>query len=611
MSVAVDASPQLPAAADSRKSSTHLVRDWVDFGNLSVIREPDGRRVRAIGDACGEASGDDVAQHARRSGGLLLNLLRAMAWPLLLGAPPPSTAPAASGTSDRLFVAQDPLVAQLFTNDLSPHKDEDQIMLDIKRLFTVMSHMNIFNHINSLYTTILSPEDIEAMRKRLFYLMVRVLRKHPALNYYQGYHDVASVVLLVCNELQAEGAQDEQAFLLLERLTLSHLRDFMIADIGLSINHLKLIPLIAQAADRELFELVRLTSNSFQTTNGCYYDYKFYQALLSILTLYSHDVGNFSHLAVLWDFILSYRSVATSLYVYVAAMMHFKKDIFAKLNLHDAEVTAVDPDLVHTLLSPTNLLGGLTDDNLDEILTIAASLIERYPPEKLPDAESTFLVWFGEFNTDSVLMTTSSLGEAKLVDLEHLDTLLDTQEHQQQAEALHEIDLFQRALEQDSMATSINSLDDGYMSKNLLSSSLSSLTAASSGLGSSLARKSSALFKLIFSLDDDETEKPRKSSLNLYKIGVTVGFVGFVLHFLIKHADTRLPFRTFHQLLDSPMAALRSTNIRSYFVSGITNAVGDVFSYVRDSEVVNSGLDLTQVGLGTLRSSIYAIGTLH
>ena len=48
---------------------------------------------------------------------------------------------------------------------------------------------------------------------------MRVLLKHPELHYYQGYHDVAITFLLVVGE--------EMGYHIMERLSISHLREFM------------------------------------------------------------------------------------------------------------------------------------------------------------------------------------------------------------------------------------------------------------------------------------------------------------------------------------------------------------------------------------------------
>lgn len=57
------------------------------------------------------------------------------------------------------------------------------------------------------------------LQDQLTRLIVRVLLKHPELHYYQGYHDVAITFLLVVGE--------EMGYHIMERLSTSHLREFM------------------------------------------------------------------------------------------------------------------------------------------------------------------------------------------------------------------------------------------------------------------------------------------------------------------------------------------------------------------------------------------------
>ncbi|GEQ72565.1 hypothetical protein JCM33374_g6252 [Metschnikowia sp. JCM 33374] len=517
-------------------------------------------------------------------------------------------------TTDRQ--PEEPLLS---INDLPPHKDEAQVMLDIKRSFTVMSHYNGFNSGgHSSYTTILSSEDIEAMRKRLYCLIVRVLRKYPALNYYQGYHDVASIVLLVCNENTQHG--DETAFRILEALTLNHLRDFMIEDISLTINHLKLIPLIAETVDADLFELMKQTNNTYCATGGTYFDYKFLPGLSSILTLFSHDLTNINQLLLIWDFILGKGSVAVSAYVYVAVLAHFKPDIFTELGIDDDfSFENVDLDLAHSLLSPSSLLSDISDPVLSDILANTVHLLEFHSLDSECIPRNTFDVWFKQFNSDSVLMTTSKLSQSikakespsrpeppKLLNSKDLSLLIRKQESQQRKESAHEADLLQEAFDSiDSLSTSINStFDDGDGSGLTLVSSFMSLN-------HTLINSSSNLLKKIVSLDSDGARggnnPKREFSLSIYKLSLTIGFVGFLLHFLLKQSE----FGTL--LRGSPKSALQAFVKQACSFGEINtikfvNKVSNVFNEFREYTPIRDMAEITQVGLGSVKRSIYTLG---
>ncbi|RKP29433.1 hypothetical protein METBISCDRAFT_18657, partial [Metschnikowia bicuspidata] len=283
---------------------SQITRDWEELSLARLANEQaHDVKLQAIQEALDTNDVSSLTLLARNAEGLQNVPLRAKAWAMLIGS--------------NLSTSQDQTLLQtLDFNDLEPHKDEDQVSLDIQRLFTLLTRLNSFSHEgNFSYTTILTQEEIETMRKRLFCLIIKILRKYPCLNYYQGLHDVASVVLIVCSDLNDH---DEQAFALLESLALYHLRDFMNPHMGLSINHLKLVPLILENVDAAMFQLIRQTSTSYQTTYGGFYDYKFYPALLATLTMYSHDLMNFNHVMLIWDFIFSYGSISVSAYIYVS-----------------------------------------------------------------------------------------------------------------------------------------------------------------------------------------------------------------------------------------------------------------------------------------------------
>lgn len=503
-------------------------------------------------------------------------------------------------------------------NDLPPHKDEAQVMLDVKRLFTVISHYNSFNLVtHSSYTTIFSEEDIEAMRKRLFCLIIRILRKYPSLNYYQGFHDIAGVVLLVCNE--SSESSDEEAFRILEVLTLNHLRDFMIQDISLTINHLKLIPLIVEAADPEMFDLMKNINNTYCATGGTFYDYKFLPALLSILTLFSHDLVNTHHLMHIWDYILGHGSVVASAYLYAAFLMNSKAIIFKELGLtEDVTYEVIDLDLAHSLLSPKSILSDISELELLKTLEDTTNLIEMHPIDKQANSSNTFDVWFKRFNCNSVVMTSSKLSQIQLEKKyiptpDELETLLNLQEAEQQRESANDADILQQAFDQiDSLSTSINSSFDDESTKLSISSSLMSLKAVSSSLNHTLINSSSNLLRKLTSHEEGTGgghNPNRDFTLSIYKLSLTIGFVGVLLHFLLKQSEfgniLRLSPKGALHTVAKQVSTFGETNLIK-IMNGVSSAVNTAKEYgpIRDLT------DITQVGLKSLKRSIYTMGFL-
>lgn len=469
----------------------------------------------------------------------------------------------------------------LVLDDLKPHADESQVMLDVKRLFTLGSQFRMNG--KSSYTTILSVGEVNTMRRKLYFLIVHMLRKHPCLHYYQGYHDIASVVL------QIYGNEDE-SFKVLELLTLYHLRDYMLRDISLTINHLKLIPVVLENSDPLLFELIRDTSLSYLDSDGLYYDYKFTPALLLVLTLFSHDISNLNLIARVWDFILSHRSVAASAYFYAAAIIQKKDSIMAALGgLSDVELA-----LLHTLISPSNLFDDLTEADVESILISASSLILRFPLDSLPNSAATFKVWFEEYNQNSVLCTTSKLGSPSdmILHLESLSQIMQVQEEQLACETQHEAEMLSKALDaNDSALTSSEEFEKlSLFSSGNVSSSVTSLT-------------NSSIVKKLFSAGNDSPSHPHS---NVFKFTICVGFAGILMHFLLRqggwHLVSKFP-RFIHHSLDQSKIAYSD-------VALMTDLLGGVCSNMRD-KLARDSMDLAQIGLGTLKRNIHALANFN
>lgn len=576
--------------------------------------EPAHPKDEVILDAIDRKDALKLAELARQSDGLLNAHLRAKAWPILMDH-------CHSLTDNEGFLST------LEVNDSEPHKDEDQVLLDIKRLFTILSHFNSFSHeVNSSYTTILSQEDVEAMRKRLYCLIVKVLRKYPCLHYYQGFHDVASIALMVCNDLEDH---DDQAFAIVENLALYHLRDFMNPHMGLSINHLKLVPLILEQADPALFQLVRQTSSSYTATYGAFYDYKFFPALLALLTMYSHDVLSFNHVMRVWDFIFSYGAISVSAYIYASFILHSSAKICDELGVKDLEeLSSADADLVHKIMSPTFLFAGVSEADLNSVLDRTASLISQWPLVSLFDSSEMANLWFREFNTESVVVTSSkfesdesdSSSVPRIISPSDLPKIVDIQEEQQTKESLYESELFQRAIEQDSLATSVNSLDGNSpsaLSLSLLTNSLSNLTAVSSSINSRLSYTSSVILKkLSIQSEELKNNKPTRKETalsirtNIYKLSLTIGLIGFILHFLLKHSDVSQGYssKSFYSLVRKFGTIFSNESFwNNRLVAQASKSAGDFMSAIKDSEFSNWGRYLPEVGLGSVRKSVFAL----
>lgn len=649
-------------AAIENTDDIETTNDIETSHEISEISKPE------IDESTSSSLVDAFIEYLRSTEGLVNNDIRQKVWQLLLGIE--TDAP---GASEELSSSESSLsknlklnstsasffLDELNSNDLPPHKDEDQVKLDIQRSFTILNHIQSFHQFsNDSYTTIFSKADIDDLKKKLLNLIIRILRKHPLLNYYQGYHDIASIVLLVCHDQANSEVNEEMALKILEPLTILHLRDFMITDINLSINHLKLIPMLLEVIEPSLFELIKQSNNSYILSNGAHYDYNFFQGLSSILTFYSHEITNLQQILTIWDFIFSYDSVIVSVYLYVAALIFFKESIFSKLNIQlddYSEYENVDCDLIHTLVSPSKLFDGLTDQELIKILNKTKLLISSHPIQTLSNSATTFDTWFKKFNKNSVLMNSSdietnriqkyqkykylilnSLNSISPESIDSLNDIMGLQDEEMSKQTINDISIQNSILEQqEELANSLHN-STVYDSSNpeLISSSLS-LTSTGSTINTKIMNTSSVILKKLFMSDsfrmssspeplsEDSEKKLIKRNTdnqifhsNIYRISFTIGFIGCMIHFLLIRNNPSLHnyniFRYVNPSL-SPFRRLGTSIINNESVLTFTNEVtsigGEVFNevrtYVQDSELVSYGVNICQVGLGNLRSTIY------
>ncbi|KAM3535133.1 hypothetical protein MY4038_001547 [Beauveria bassiana] len=294
--------------------------------------EVDWQKQDAIRAACHDADVSALQRLAESEGGFLTDSLRQLAWPILLGLPAP-----------RIDAAQDePLPESEHHVDgnsdswkeLPRHRDEDQVQLDVNRSFVYYPHD-------------LSDCDLERRRSQLSALISHVLRVHPYLCYFQGYHDICQVLLLVLSPARAAPC--------VARLSVLRIRDFMLPNLGPTTAQLRLLPDILAAADPALRAHVATVE-------------PFY-ALAGTLTMYAHNIEAYRDIARLFDALLA-REPVFSLYLFAQIVID-RRD----------EILAIDePDLLQVVLARVPSAGM----DIDRLVARAAELFRRYPPETLP-----------------------------------------------------------------------------------------------------------------------------------------------------------------------------------------------------------------------------------
>ncbi|KAF2231031.1 hypothetical protein EV356DRAFT_507808 [Viridothelium virens] len=343
---------QAPVQDTEERQSISDEKGWpIPDGCLrdnSSMAESD--KATEIGIACNQQDLRALRNLAATRGGLLIDSLRQKAWPLLLGVDQESTtAPQSSWES------------------LPTHKDENQVKLDVDRAF--------------VYYPSESDAQLSTRRTSLQTLITVVLRRHPYLSYFQGYHDIVQVFLLVfgsspLNKPAKETKQPQisaECMACIERLSLLRIRDFLLPTLDGLNAHMSLLPSILEVADTELYVHIRQTHRSY--------------SLSGILTLYAHEIQDYDVIARLFDFLLATDAVM-SVYLFGAIILSRRDTVF--------EIESTDTDmLLHTLSKLPQPL------DLEALIAHALHLYSQYPPLKLPHG-----AW-RQISSNSVLKTCS------------------------------------------------------------------------------------------------------------------------------------------------------------------------------------------------------------
>ncbi|KAH9003558.1 rab-GTPase-TBC domain-containing protein [Lactarius hatsudake] len=196
-------------------------------------------------------------------------------------------------------------------NEPEPHRDERQIRLDTDRSFV-------------LYPVDDGPDDGRVVRQaELNNLIVQLFRRHPGLNYFQGFHDIATVLQLTL--------PPELALPSLEKLSLHRLRDSM----GHTLEPLTALMLILQ-------RLLRLADSPYAALLEDHAPLP-YAALPHLLTLLAHATPTLPLIQHIFDYLLV-RPPLAIVYL-VAAITLSRKDLVLKLG------EGGDEGMIHSVLT--------------------------------------------------------------------------------------------------------------------------------------------------------------------------------------------------------------------------------------------------------------------
>jgi hypothetical protein len=191
------------------------------------------------------------------------------------------------------------------------HRDEQQVALDINRSFIGLNDGECAGEGFLYYSANVCSRSgkLKALRReQLSEVIIGVLRRHPGLNYYQGYHDVISVLLVVLIP-QAEGIVDiekslESVVEVASRLSLHLLRDNMTVNMEPTMGHLKVLRNLLRLVDANIANQVEAASPLP------------YFALPWLISLFAHEL-NGDLTANVMDYILA-RGPISVLYLAIA-----------------------------------------------------------------------------------------------------------------------------------------------------------------------------------------------------------------------------------------------------------------------------------------------------
>ncbi|KAM6503150.1 Rab-GTPase-TBC domain containing protein [Amanita muscaria] len=191
------------------------------------------------------------------------------------------------------------------------HRDEHQIKLDTDRSF------------------VLYPEESEtrvpkdSLKSELNHLTVSIFRNRPKLNYFQGYHDIMTVIYLTLpRELQLTCA---------EKLSLHRLRDSMLHTLEPVLGLLRVLKNLMRISDPDYAKLLERDS----PLPFC--------ALSNLLTLFSHDMPTLPLIQHVFDYLLCRPPIAV---VYLAAAF-----LLSRKEYIQSVKGQLEPFMFHPILS--------------------------------------------------------------------------------------------------------------------------------------------------------------------------------------------------------------------------------------------------------------------
>lgn len=278
------------------------------------------KKSSEIESALASGDRDRLAQLAVSPLGLLTDEIRVRVWPRLMGIDLIET---------NLSIPSD--------KQVKLHPEYNQVVMDVNRSL-------------KRFPPGIGEEERPALQEQLTRLIVRVIIANPQLHYYQGYHDVAITFLLVVGE--------ELGFQIVERLSVSHLKDFMAPTMEETVNLLQYMYPIFRRKHPELHQYL------VDAQLGTIF------ALPWLITWFGHVLPDYGDVVRLYDFFLA-QPPMMPIYLAAAIVLYREKEILA---------TECDMSSIHGLLSQIP-----QDLPFEKLLVESQLLYEQFPPHTIKD----------------------------------------------------------------------------------------------------------------------------------------------------------------------------------------------------------------------------------
>jgi hypothetical protein len=231
--------------------------------------------------------------------GFINNAIRRRVWPVLLGY---------SADQFGNIIANDeknPLPDDFFSIDRNNYPQAQLISSDPYYSQVEKDIARSLNHFDCCKEMKIKQK--EAKRKELGDIIHTILAIHSNLHYIQGYHDIVSVILLIFED-------PYNSYLITERLSLLHIRDYLRPNLDTVIITLNLLFPLIQLMDQEIYSY--LISSGVQS----------FFSLSWVLTWFAHNFSEFNIVARIFDFLLANHPIMP-IYLIAALIKQLKTQI--------------------------------------------------------------------------------------------------------------------------------------------------------------------------------------------------------------------------------------------------------------------------------------------